>query len=298
MGLRLGTSERDVFGAANGNDLVLGFEGNDTLATGAGTDLVVGGIGNDEILIDTGTNILIGGADADTFTFREGASGTSYIADFEDGYDKINLAELGVKSFAELDITMNSQGAVITFEGLEIRIWSDNPQGLGAEDFIFAQNPEAQVLSFEDISHDDGYAGLIDDYAGFQFSNFGVLEFDEYRVEKASGYRPYDGDNLLYNAYGNAAGIEREENFDLESICLSAAWSEGLYVTIEAYDDDVFIGKQVLSLSYGESRLYELDDTFFDSVDYVRFSAEGGVDIPTDTGTGTQFGMDQMTIIG
>lgn len=298
MALRQGTSGRDVIGAANGSDLFLMYEGDDTVATGGGTDIVFGGIGNDEILIDTGTNILFGGADADTFTFREGSSGTTYIADFEDGFDKINLSELGIIDYADLDIQTNSQGAVITIGELEIRIWSDKPQEFGIDDFIFAQNPDAQVLSFEDISHSGGYADLIDTYAGFTFTNFGVLEYDEYRVEKASGYQPYDGDNLLYNAFGNAAAIERDEDFDLESICLSAAWSDGLYLTVEAYNDDEFIGKQVLSLAYGESQYYELDDVFFDQVDYVRFAAEGGVDIPTDTGTGTQFGMDQMTIIG
>ena len=52
MGFRLGTSASDVFGAANGDDLVLGLQGNDVLSTGLGQDIVFGGLGDDEIRID------------------------------------------------------------------------------------------------------------------------------------------------------------------------------------------------------------------------------------------------------
>lgn len=299
MGFRLGTSGSDTFGAVNGNDLLLGLQGNDVLATGAGQDVIFGGLGDDEIRIGSGSKVIFGGADADSFVFLADTTGYTYIGDFEDGIDRIDLSQLGVRSLADLDITRHSQGAVITIGGLVIDLRTDDPDGLGAEDFIFAATENARVLSFEDIFHEDGYAKLFDgEYEGFSWTNFGVLEYDEYSLDKTSGYRPYDGDNLAYNGYGDAASFSREENFDLDSLCLSAAWSDGLTVTVEAYDDGNFLGKQVLSLLYGVSTLFELDDTIFDSVDTVRFASQGGTDMPTDAGTGTQFGLDQMTIIG
>lgn len=299
MGLRLGTSGDDIFGAVNGNDLLLGLQGNDILATGTGQDVVLGGLGDDEIRIGSGSKIIFGGADADTFVFLGDTSGYTYIGDFEDGIDRIDLSQLGVRSLADLDIARHSQGAVITIGGLVIDLRTDDPDGLGAEDFIFAATENARVLSFEDVLHDDGYAALFEtDYQGFTWTNFGVLEYDEYSQEKASGYRPHDGNNLAYNGYGDAASFSRDDNFDLESLCLSAAWSDGLTVMVEAYDDGEFVGKQILTVLYGISTLFDLDDSFFDSVDMVRFVSQGGTDMPTDAGSGTQFGLDQMTIIG
>ncbi|MAC78987.1 MAG: hypothetical protein CML66_13080 [Rhodobacteraceae bacterium] len=299
MGFRLGTSASDVFGAANGDDLVLGLQGNDVLSTGLGQDIVFGGLGDDEIRIGSGSKIVFGGADADTFAFLADTAGYTYIGDFEDGIDRVDLSQLGVRSLADVDIARHSQGAVITIGNLVIDLRTDRPDLLGAEDFIFAATENAHVLGFEDISHDDAYAGLFDDtYQGFAWTNFGVLEYDEYSQTRTSGYRPHDGDNLAYNGYGDPASFSRDANFDLESLCLSAAWSDGLAVTVEAYDDGEFIGKQVLTLLYGVSTFFELDDSFFDSVDMVLFTSQGGSDLPTDAGTGTQFGLDQMTIIG
>ena len=299
MAVRLGTSFDDMIDAADTDDVLAGFSGNDRIETGAGDDLVFGGIGDDTIIAGTGFNMVFGGADRDVFVFTPDSAGMTLIGDFEDGLDRIDLSQLGITGFSQLDIEMNSRGAIIAIGGLVINLRTDDAAGLGAEDFIFAQPPGARILDFEDVAHDDGYAALITDaYAGFTWTNFGVLETDEYSAEKVSGYRARDGDNLLYNGFGDPAAFARTENFDLESLWLSAAWSDGLNVTIEAWDDGALLGRQVVTLAYGVSALFELDDALFDSVDEVRFVASGGQDVTTDEGTGSHFGLDQMTLIG
>ncbi|MBB96296.1 MAG: hypothetical protein CML68_17095 [Rhodobacteraceae bacterium] len=299
MAVRFGTDGDDVIDAYDGDDVLAGFAGDDLIYTGAGDDVVFGGIDDDTIVAGTGLNLIFGGADYDVFVFTPESSGMTIIGDFEDGIDKLDLSQLGITGMADLDIAMNSKGAIITIGTLIINMRIDGPGGFGAEDFIFAIPDDLVVLDFEDVSHADGYASLFTaDYAGFTWTNFGVLEYDEYTLEKTSGYRVGDGNNLLYNGYGEMASMERAENFDLDSISLSAAWSDGLILTVVGYDEGILKGKQGFVLSYGASTVFELDDDIFDSVDYVEFFAEGGVDVATDTGSGNHFGMDSMVVIG
>jgi Ca2+-binding RTX toxin-like protein len=58
-----------------------------------GNDSMFGGAGNDELNGGSGVDQLYGGEGADTFVFRPGdGAGRDVIRDFEDGLDRINLA--------------------------------------------------------------------------------------------------------------------------------------------------------------------------------------------------------------
>ena len=168
------------------------MDGDDQDATGRGYDLAVGGIGGDTLMAGSGTNLLIGGADADLFVFEANPSGTTYIGDFDDGMNKIDLSALGVTCIAGVETGLNSRGAV--------------------------------TLDFKDLSNAAGYAELITDaYAGFTRSNFGVMEFDECPTDKVSGHMPQSGDNFLYRDFGAPASLYRAAAFALDSVYLSAA---------------------------------------------------------------------------
>lgn len=79
-----------------GNDTINGGEGHDVMRGGEGNDILIGGEGNDVLIVseanydyDGGKDILFGGAGIDTFAFS--AAGTSIIADFVHGEDRIYL---------------------------------------------------------------------------------------------------------------------------------------------------------------------------------------------------------------
>jgi len=90
-----GTSSHDVIYGYGGHDLLYGFAGNDHLYGGAGDDDLVGG---------NGINTLWGGSGYDWFimTARSNASSDDLIADFEFGYDKIDLSAWGVSDFSQV----------------------------------------------------------------------------------------------------------------------------------------------------------------------------------------------------
>lgn len=81
-------------GARDANKDILTGSGEDYIQTGSGDDLIDGG---------GGLNTLLGGAGADTFVYRSGAY--NYIADFERGSDRIQLAGL---SFDQLSFYQGS----------------------------------------------------------------------------------------------------------------------------------------------------------------------------------------------
>jgi len=80
--LLIGNDVSNVLKGLGGDDVLRGLAGNDTLDGGAGNDVLTGGAGNDT---------LIGGAGNDTFVFANDRS-TDTIADFQTGFDKIDLS--------------------------------------------------------------------------------------------------------------------------------------------------------------------------------------------------------------
>lgn len=170
-----GGYNNDTLEGGAGNDLLLGRDGSDILLGGAGIDILRGGKGNDFLyaggdksaagadqlyggagndVLTTGHNALLtGGAGADIFVFREHSDG-SRILDFQDGVDRIDLGQLGVRSFQELTIIPApaqggiSHGVAVSFQTEELGHVSrhvflvDNPEHgfqLTAADFIFDQ---------------------------------------------------------------------------------------------------------------------------------------------------------------
>lgn len=72
----------DVMNGQGGEDILLGLGGDDLLRGGAGDDILSGGLG---------TNYLTGGSGADVFTVARG--GISYVTDFIDGQDRVELSD-------------------------------------------------------------------------------------------------------------------------------------------------------------------------------------------------------------
>ncbi|MBB96294.1 MAG: hypothetical protein CML68_17085 [Rhodobacteraceae bacterium] len=297
MAFRIGSNANDIFNASAASDIFLTLGGNDQISVGGGTDIVFAGNGNDTITVGGGTNIVFGGAGADVFEFEAGATGVTMIRDFEDGTDQIDLSDLGITDVSELTITAANGGSVITIGALEIQV-NVAPGSLSNADFIFAEAAPAQIIDFEGLDNASGYADTVPDgHAGFTWTNFSMLETDEYETVYTSGYTASSGDNVAINLWGDPASIASDTNFDLESVNLAAAWNEGLQVTVAGYDNGNYLGEQTFTLAYGVSQTFELDDSIFDSVDEVVFTSFGGTEVDTDDGAGTHFALDDLVIL-
>ena len=112
-----GGGHSDFILGAGGRDKLFGGTGDDTLKGGGGGDRIYGGAGNDTLMGGAGRDRMIGGAGDDThtggrgedvFLFR-GGDGHDLIRDFERGVDRINLSQMDLAGFDELDSNANGK---------------------------------------------------------------------------------------------------------------------------------------------------------------------------------------------
>lgn len=131
--VRGGTAAERLVGTA-GDDLIFGGGGADTLTGGAGDDL----------LIATGPGTRFeGGAGADVFRIGAGG-GMSSIADFQPGFDRIDLGDWGrIYDISALTIRARSFGAELSYGDQILRVSQPgggriDPASWSADDFLFS----------------------------------------------------------------------------------------------------------------------------------------------------------------
>lgn len=103
-----GTNASQTIYGTNYHDVIYGYGGNDKLYGFAGNDHLYGGAGNDDLIGGTGINTLWGGSGYDWFIMsaRGAASSDDLIADFEFGYDAIDVSAWGVSDFSQIQAIM------------------------------------------------------------------------------------------------------------------------------------------------------------------------------------------------
>lgn len=101
-----GGSGNDKINGGSGNDVLLGETGADVLIGGAGDDFLFGSAGIDVLRGMTGYDVMVGGGGADTFDFNAVSesttttAGADAIADFQQGFDKIDFSDIDADSSA------------------------------------------------------------------------------------------------------------------------------------------------------------------------------------------------------
>ena len=137
-----GGENNDYLAGDSGDDTLSGNNGNDTLIGGTGFDFLSGGGGADVLQGDSGNNMLRGGIGADIFVLNKTNQTEDTIIDFEDGTDKILLAD--GSTFDELEIEDFTAGIGVTLSTTEgnaiAQIIGINQSDLSASDFVVTVN--------------------------------------------------------------------------------------------------------------------------------------------------------------
>ena len=149
----------------------------------------------------------------------------------------------------------------------------------------FGQNV---LISFDDLADQtivpNGYQGL-------DWSNFRVTNGSQYVT---SGYQNgvVSGENLVFNRFADPASLTSDRSFLLKSAYLTAAWNNGLSVTVTGYRN----GDPVHSQTYTVDANAPTKLTFnWRNLTGVGFSSTGGENAGLDS-SGTHFVMDDLLI--
>jgi len=161
-------------GEAGTFDLVYGGDGKDIIF--AASDIVHGGLSDDFIAVEgaaiafgdegndtlqggsSNSERLFGGAGADVFLVSAGSGSSDVIADFEDGIDRIDVTNLGITNFSQLETFMFGDAATSTeflgvqLDGAHSVLFTDTSIALSADDFIFAGSADATAAVAFDAS--------------------------------------------------------------------------------------------------------------------------------------------------
>jgi len=141
-----GSNNADTIDGGRGRDSILGNGGDDNLnggngaddvRGGAGDDFVAGGNGNDDLYGGAGTDVLSGGNGNDTFVITVD-TGVDMIADFEAGFDQIDLSAFDFDSFNDLNIIeQNNSVFILIDDDTSVELSNiDDADDLSATDFI------------------------------------------------------------------------------------------------------------------------------------------------------------------
>lgn len=93
-------------------------------------------------------------------------------------------------------------------------------------------------VGFDDLGSSSGGAAVPNGYAGFNWNNVDYLTPSLYFLNP-SGYQNgvVSPGNVAFNAYAALGGFSANSPFTLYGIFMTAAWNNGLSVTIDGYSD-------------------------------------------------------------
>jgi Ca2+-binding RTX toxin-like protein len=167
-----GTNYSETIGGTNSADVIYGYGGHDTLYGYNGNDRLYGGAGDDDLIGGNGINTLWGGSGRDWFvmTARSSLSSDDLIADFEFGYDKIDVAAWGVSDFSQIKAILTADGwgdaRINAFAGGYnhiITVDQVSPGQLISSDFIYSNGGARNLVgtAYNDVMFGSRYADTL-----------------------------------------------------------------------------------------------------------------------------------------
>jgi len=151
----------------------------------------------------------------------------------------------------------------------------------------------ATLVTFDDLTRND--SPIPNGYGGLNWNNFYVLDGVNYSGNP-SGYQNgvVSPNNVAYNGFGNPAdalSVDSVTPFTFNSAYLTAAWRDGLQVTITGYLLGVQEDQTTVTVNTSGPSLITLNWT---GIDDLNFNSFGGVPHGYSGGNGTQFAMDNF----
>lgn len=158
---------------------------------------------------------------------------------------------------------------------------------------------QATVLTFDDIAPVSNYGQVPNTYGGFNWSNF-YYQNDSSPALSNSGFEngTVSGNYAAFNSGLQPTATVSEaikgSVFNFNSADLTAAWNNGLSVTVEGLNNSSVLYTKTVTLDTTAPTLVNFN---FLGVNELRFSSSGGVE-PANLvgkGSGTNFVLDNFT---
>jgi hypothetical protein len=151
---------------------------------------------------------------------------------------------------------------------------------------------QAATITFDDLVDSGDGTPIPNGYQGLNWNNFWVLNTPAYSVQ-TSGYvnGTVSPPNVAFNGFGDPAAFSNG-TFTLNSFYLTAAWNNGLNVTVTGLLAGNPIFQQTFIVDTTGPTFVSLDWSGIDEVTWVSF---GGVNAGYD-GSGVHFALDNLTI--
>lgn len=144
------------------------------------------------------------------------------------------------------------------------------------------------TLGFDDLV--DLQTPIPDGYGGLNWQNMWVVNGD---TAGTSGYLNgmVSPDNVAYNNRGNEASVNGPGSFTFDSAYFTAAWNDGLTVTIGGYSGGTKLNETAFTVDTAAPTLVTLN---WAGLDELTFDSSGGTNAGLG-GNGTQFVIDDFT---
>jgi len=158
---------------------------------------------------------------------------------------------------------------------------------------------KADLFTFDDLPDSfPGYA-IPNGYGGLDWGNFYELDganINSFYGVSASGYANgvVSANNVAFNNFGNTAITSAATPFNLVSGYFTGAFNNNLTLSVQGYNGGSLIYSQTYTLNATSSQFITLG---MNNITEVDFSSYGGYNAGLNYGSGTQFVMDNLTVI-
>lgn len=160
--------------------------------------------------------------------------------------------------------------------------------------FVVVVGADAALLNFDDITTE--YDATVQEYGGFNWININVLHKDYFKDKFSinSGFENgvASGEYVAVNNYARTATVASEgAQFDFEGTYLTAAWNNGLNITVVAKLDGIEKYNQTVIVDADCKTWFDFD---FSGINELMFSSSGGINAELGW-KGQHFVMDDFT---
>lgn len=134
---------------------------------------------------------------------------------------------------------------------------------------------QAVVLTFDDVSGDN-IAPIPEGYGGMNWENFSYADSSWNPAYEGAGYQngTESGNYVGFNRYGDPGIVKSSSVFDFSSANLTAAWNDGLSITVEGLINGTPRYSNTVVVNTNDSTLFDFN---YLGIDELRFSSVGGV---------------------